>query len=72
MLARLASRLRRAWQSVRAAAGDEATITEQLRELRERALDESALLAQDREALAQRVRRNAQRGRSLLGGERPL
>lgn len=71
MLAGLVSRLREAWQNVRAATGSEPSVTERLRHLREQALDESMLLAQDREELAHRVRRNAQRGRTMFG-ERPL
>lgn len=69
MLDGLLARLRSAWQRARAAAGDD--LLGQMSELRELALDEKQQLEQDAQRLAQRVRRNTERGRHAFTGERP-
>jgi len=65
----LFARLRRFWQRGRVAGGE---LREQLAQVREQVLDETAELARDGDDLAARIRRNARAGRGVFGGGKPL
>jgi len=65
----LLQRLRRFWQGASRSAGIE--LREQLAQVREQVLDETAELARDGDDLAARIRRNSRSGRGVFGGGKP-
>jgi hypothetical protein len=66
----LFDRLRRLWRRGQRVTSGE--LREQLAQVREQVLDETAELARDGDDLAARIRRNARSSRGVFGGGKPL